>query len=100
MPVLFHRLALREYRRAIAAYRRQDVEVVDRFIRAVEGAAARIDDNPSLGSPCFVAFRWVLVKKFKYVLYYRQLSDSLNLIYAVAHPRRRPGYWLGRIRRR
>jgi plasmid stabilization system protein ParE len=99
MPVVFHRLALREYRRAIVAYRRHDVEVADRFIHAVEDAAARIDGNPTLGSPCFVAFRWALVQKFKYVLYYRQLSDSLSLIYAVAHPRRRPGYWLRRTRR-
>jgi toxin ParE1/3/4 len=100
VAVIFHRLALREYRRAIAEYHRQDVDVAVRFIQAVEDAVARIDDNPSLGSPCFVAFRWVLVKKFKYMLYYRQLTESLSLIYAVAHHRRRPGYWLGRTRRR
>jgi plasmid stabilization system protein ParE len=99
MAVIFHRSALREYRRAIAEYGRDDDDLAVRFVQAVEDAAERIDENPALGSPCFVAFRWVMVKKFKYVLYYRQITESVSLIYAVAHPRRRPGYWLRRARR-
>jgi hypothetical protein len=99
MAVIFHRSALREYRRAIAEYRREDDDLALRFVRAVEDAAERMDENPALGSPCFVTFRWIMVKKFKYVLYYRQITESVSLIYAVAHPRRRPGYWLRRARR-
>jgi plasmid stabilization system protein ParE len=99
MPVIFHRLALTEYRRAIAAYRRQDVDVARRFVSVVEDAADRIDQNPPIGSPCFGPYRWVRVRRFPYLLYYRELTPTLTLTYAVAHARRRPGYWLRRTRR-
>lgn len=98
MPVVFHRLALPEYRRAIAGYRRQDVDVARRFVSAVEDAAARIDQAPAIGSPCFGPYRWLRVRRFPYLLYYRELTPTLNLIYAVAHTRRRQGYWLRRAR--
>src|SRR5947207_13761471 len=99
MRLSFHRLALSEYRRAIGWYRAQDVNVARRFVTAVEDGVVRIGHNPGAGSPCFGQYRWVRVKKFKYLLYYRQLSNSLVMIYAVAHGRRRPGYWLWRARR-
>jgi plasmid stabilization system protein ParE len=99
MGARFHRLALAEYRRAIANYRRQDEEVAIRFITAVEEAAARIEDDPNIGSPWDDSHFWLRVKKFKYVLYYRPVSRSLIMIYAVAHGGRRPGYWLRRTRR-
>ena len=99
MPVIFHRLALREYRGAIANYRRQDVDVARRFVSAVDDGAARIDRAPSIGSPCFGPYRWLRVRRFPYLLYYRELTPTLTLIYAVAHTRRRPGYWLRRTRR-
>ena len=99
MPVLYHRLALVEYRRAIARYHRQDVDVARRFITAVNEAADRIELNPSIGSPCFGPYRWLRVRRFPYLLYYRELTPTLAIIYAVAHTRRRPGYWLRRTRR-
>src|SRR6478672_1524008 len=99
MPVIFHRLALAEYRRAIANYRRPDVDVARRFVSAVEDAADRIEQNPAIGSPCHGPYRWVRVRRFPYVLYYRELTPTVTLIYAVAHSRRRPGYWLRRTRR-
>jgi len=99
MQVTFHRLALSEYRQAIGWYRVQGVDVARRFVTTAEDRVTRIGQNPHLGSPCFGHYRWLRVKKFKYVLYYHQLSDSLVLIYAVAHAHRRPGYWLGRTRR-
>lgn len=99
MPVDFHRLALTEYRRAIARYRRQDVDVARRFVTAVWDAADRIEQNPSLGSRCFGPYRWVRTQRFPYLVYYLGLTPDSILIYAVAHKSRRPGYWLGRTRR-
>jgi plasmid stabilization system protein ParE len=99
MEARFHRLALAEYRRTIAKYRLIDVDLAIRFITAIEEAAARIEDDPSIGSPWDDGHLWLRVKKFKYVIYYRSVSDSLIVIYAVAHVGRRPGYWLRRTRR-
>ena len=80
MPVILHRLALREYQQAIAQYRRQDVDVARRFVSAVDDAAGRIDQNPSLGAPCFGPDRWVRTRRFPYLLYYRELTPTLTLI--------------------
>jgi toxin ParE1/3/4 len=99
MQARFHRLALAEYRRAINRYRREDEDLAVRFISAVENAAMRIEDDPNIGSPWDDDHLWLRVKKFKYLLYYRQVSDSLIMIYAVAHGSRRPGYWLRRTGR-
>ena len=98
MPVIFHRLALGEYRGEIAHYQRQDVDVARRFVTAVWDAADRIEQHPSLGSPCFGPYRWVRVRRFPFLLYYRELTPTLTMIYAVAHKRRRQGYWLRRPR--
>src|SRR5262245_22644507 len=99
MQVIFHRAALSEYRRAIGGYRTQDIDVARRFVNVVEDRVEGIRPDPALGSPCFGQYRWARVKKFKYVLYYPQLSDSQVMVDAVAHAHRRPGYWLWRARR-
>lgn len=98
MLVRFHRLALAEYRRVIARYLQEDEEVAVRFIRAVEIGAERIEEDPHIGTPCHERFHWLRVKKFKYLLYYGQISDTIIQIFAVAHASRRPGYWLRRTR--
>jgi toxin ParE1/3/4 len=96
MPVLFHRLADDEYVRASRAYARQDPDVARRFRNAVESLLADIEAAPAIGAPIFQGYRWRRVRPFSYVLYYRELSADTVLIYAVAHTRRRPGYWLRR----
>jgi len=65
----------------------------------MDAAVARIATSPHTGSPCFGAYYWVRLRRFPYLIYYRVVTDSLILVYAVAHARRRPGYWLGRVNR-
>jgi hypothetical protein len=48
---------------------------------------------------CYQRFRWLMTKRFPFVLYY-EIDGPLHVtIYAVAHARRRPGYWRRRARR-
>lgn len=91
--VRFHRLAAREYRFAKAWYRERDASVAGRFRDAVDSAMNRIvadaDSHPVLVDD----IRWVRVRKFPYMLVFvRENSDSL-LVLALAHAKRRPGYW-------
>ncbi|HKI37123.1 MAG TPA: hypothetical protein VKA46_35040 [Gemmataceae bacterium] len=37
------------------------------------------------------------VRRFQYVLYYEIIDPSRVRVFAVAHTRRRPGYWLRRL---
>ncbi len=75
-----------------------------RFYAAVERAARSAATTPAAGPPfpgipAGLAVRRRIVRGFPFVLAYRDLGDVLR-IDAVAHQRRRPGYWLERTTRR
>jgi plasmid stabilization system protein ParE len=71
------------------------------FLTAVDAAAARIEQNPRIGSPTPGVddkdIRRVFVRRFPYHVVYIELPDRLQVL-AVAHDRRRPAYWVGRLR--
>lgn len=71
-----------------------------RFYAAVERAVRSAASTPSAGPPFphipeRLAVRRRIVRGFPFVLAYRDLGDLIR-IDAVAHQRRRPGYWLRR----
>jgi plasmid stabilization system protein ParE len=72
------------------------------FLEAVDDAAARIAEMPRMGSPVSgvadAAMRRRAVRRFPYHVIYLELLDRLQVL-AVAHDRRRPGYWAARSRR-
>lgn len=71
------------------------------FLDAVDNAVARIAEMPSMGSPlpgsADETLRRRAVLRFPYHVIYLELPDRLQVL-AVAHDRRRPGYWVGRHR--
>lgn len=92
-PVKLHAKARAEYSAAIAHYERQRAGLGIDFQTMVEEAVARIRQFPELGSPYSdTAFRFCLVHRFPYVVYYVE-EEQLIRIAAVAHGNRRPGYW-------
>jgi toxin ParE1/3/4 len=52
----------------------------------------RVHNSPQSGAPCYGRFRRLLVRRFPYSVVYEILPDMV-LILAVAHQRRKPGYW-------
>ena len=97
MQVRFHRLAIREYEEARAWYERRREDLGDAFTDEVDRAISRIARSPSRWPAVFVRFRRVRLRRFPYILYYHVVDDSLALVLAVAHARRRPGYWRRRL---
>src|SRR5436309_10058120 len=93
MQVGFHRLAAQELVSARRAYARHSIRAAERFESEVEVAVQRITSAPLLGSPYDVHHRWVRLRRFPYLVCYRILDADHILIVAVAHARRRPGYW-------
>jgi plasmid stabilization system protein ParE len=69
------------------------------FLEAVDDAVVRIAEMPRMGSPISgvadQAIRRRAVRRFPYHVIYLELPDRLQIL-AVAHDRRRPGYWVGR----
>jgi len=95
-PVVFHRLAAREYRRARAWYRRRSPTTAERFRAEVDHVVQRISEAPLQGA-CFRGnIRWMRTRRFPYLLFYEPVDSAVIRVYAVAQARRRLGYWFRR----
>ena len=68
-----------------------------RFQAAFEDALALVQAHPSGGAPSAHGTRSVLLKGFPFSLVYRPSATEL-LVVAIAPHRRRPGYWLDRVK--
>jgi plasmid stabilization system protein ParE len=99
MTVIFHRLATREFVEARRRYARYSPLTEARFVASVRAAVERIDANPHIGSSFRGPYRWVRTRRYPYLLHYEAIGPGLVRVYALAHARRRPGYWLRRVNR-
>jgi plasmid stabilization system protein ParE len=96
--VRFHRLALDDFRKAIHWYRKESAYAATGFAPAVFEAADRIALAAESYPLAAVDVRWVRVKGYPYVLYYMILDDLHCRVISVAHVRRRPRFWVRRLK--
>lgn len=68
-----------------------------KFHQAVTAAVERAVFNSDGGAPAAKGTRSRIVKGFPFSIVYR-VSDLEILVVAVAHHRRQPAYWSGRVR--
>jgi toxin ParE1/3/4 len=96
-PVVFQDEAEAELDEAAAWYERRTAGLGQEFLLSVNEAIRKIRDNPLIGSRFGTTrFRYVLVHRFPYIVFYAETTNVLRVM-AVAHGRRRPGYWKNRI---
>ena len=81
---------------AAAFYDRQHPGRGDRFIDEFERVVALLIDYPELGVRVGEGRRVIVLNHFPFRLVYA-LEDSGIRIIAVAHQKRRPDYWRGRV---
>lgn len=62
------------------------------FLREIERVAGVAVEYPAAGTPVGGGFRWLLTRRFPYAVIYREVRERIEIM-AVAHLRRRPGYW-------
>ena len=94
-PVDFHPLADDEVLKARRYYARA-ASLAARFIAALDEAVARVGANPAAWPPDAHGTRACRLRKFPYRLVYVE-EPARSLVVAVAHDRRRPGYWRRRL---
>jgi toxin ParE1/3/4 len=84
--------AREEMVRAAERYERERVGLGADFLDEVQHVidAARV--HPSSGTPLVRGTRRLLVRRFPYSVVFREEAESI-LVVAVAHHRRRSGYW-------
>src|SRR2546426_179240 len=85
-----------EMEQAAAWYERRERGLGESFEDAVTEVEAFIARNPQLGTPYRRGTRKWVVPVFPYSVIYREEADRI-MVFAVAHAKRRPGYWLRRL---
>ena len=89
------RAAAEELTEAVRWYEAQRSGLGAELLDAVVETTGRIQAHPDSGTPEVGGTRRVPVTGFPYQVVYRSLSDGIVIV-AVAHSKRRPGYWSGR----
>lgn len=74
--VRFHRLAALEYRSARAWYAARSSTAARRFREETRRVILRIAANPDLGAIYRGQFRWMRLRRFAYLLYYRSIDPT------------------------
>jgi len=88
--------ALDELRDAATFYKlKANAELGLAFVAEFERTANLVLDNPLLGSVFRGARRRYIFRRFPFSIIYQVTAEELRIL-ALAHHRRRPGYWTQR----
>lgn len=88
----FHPEARVEYLEAIQRYNEINPDLGSGLYAEVEQALEFVARMPLAGVPVRQNVRKVVLRRFPYALFYEIVDESVRIV-AVAHQRRRPGYW-------
>lgn len=91
----FHPEAVEEAEAALIWYAKRSTRAAQRFLEELEFAIEVITEAPDRWPEFGHGTRRVILRRFPYLVIYRVLPDRVEIL-AVAHGRRRPGYWRGR----
>jgi len=95
--IKFHDEAAAEYDAAFDWYVERSPDAAGRFDAEVDRALQQILQNPQRWTTGPSGSRRYLLRKFPFLLIYRELSPRTVQIIAVAHTSRKPGFWKQRI---
>ncbi len=95
MTVSFHPAARVELLEARLWYDERSPMSAIAFVQEVDGAVSRIAETPMRFPLAEHGARRVVLSKFPYSVFYRVGTKEIVVV-AVAHQKRRPGYWRGR----
>jgi toxin ParE1/3/4 len=93
----FTALARAELLAQISYYENRRAGLGARFRAEVQAASELAASSPKAGAPIAKVARRRLLSTFPFALVYSETNYGI-LIHAVAHNRRRPTYWIGRLR--
>ena len=90
--VEFHPKAIAEARAAREWYASRNNPAADAFIEEIDRGVRHIAAAPTRWPTYLHGTRRYLLRRFPFSLVYRQLGSVVTIV-AVAHAKRRPGYW-------
>lgn len=95
-PVEYLPAALLEFEESAAWYEEHQPGVGERFQEAVKATERQLQRDPMLGTSYYRQTRKWRMKGFPFNIVYREESERI-IVVAVAHGKRRPGYWHRRL---
>jgi plasmid stabilization system protein ParE len=96
-PLNFDSDAIEEAREAYQWYLDRSPAAAGRFLLELESALAAIQADPSRFGPYVHMCRRRPLRRYPYIVVFREAPHEI-LVVAVAHERRRAGYWKDRLR--
>jgi plasmid stabilization system protein ParE len=91
-----HPEALAEADAAVEWYRERDARVAHRFLDKLERLILQIEANPKRFASRGFGCRAAVMARFPYQVVFWESDEGIEIV-AVAHGRRRPGYWVNRL---
>ena len=88
----FHPEAVEEARAARRWYEQRSPTAAEAFVAELDASLDGILDDPDRFAFYLHGTRRCLLRRFPYVVVYRHTETTVQVI-AVAHGRRKPGYW-------
>ena len=95
MGVSFHPRASDEVEEAQAWYEERSILAAAGFLHEISVAIRRISEAPNRYPVSLNSTRRILLERFPFSIHYR-VNEHDIVVVAVAHQKRRPGYWAGR----
>ncbi len=93
MRIIIHPVAISDLKLATDFYKTQaSKELAQALVSEFERTLKLISTNPELGSEWLGKARRVVMRRFPFNVVYRIDTDVMTIL-AVAHQRRKPGYW-------
>jgi plasmid stabilization system protein ParE len=94
--VHIHPAALEEAEAATDWYAERSQRAAEGFLNELGRAIEQISEHPEQFPAFEFGMRRIVLRKYPYLLVYRENAASVEIV-AVAHGRRRPGYWRNRV---
>ena len=95
-PISLHPEALEETIAGTEWYAKRSRRAAELFLDEIDGIVTRLSESPEQFSAFDFGTRRAVLRKFPWSIVFRETSSGLEIV-AVAHSRRRPGYWRDRV---
>ena len=95
MRVSFHPEAVREVEEAQAWYEERSMLAAGGFLHELSVALRRVAQAPHRYPVALFGTRRIFLERFPFTVFFRAGDDEV-LVVAIAHQKRRPGYWANR----
>jgi plasmid stabilization system protein ParE len=92
MHVEFHPSASQELEAASSFYEGRRPGLGEELADEIDDVCVLLSEYPAIGWKVDEIHRNVPLRRFPFILFYRVLANAVQII-AVAHKRKRPGYW-------